>query len=220
VAYVAAGDANEVGGDFYDVFQAGANRWCFAIGDVCGKGAEAAAVTGLARHTLRALGREGYPLEDILVRLNQAILAEGPRARFLTLLFGELTPIPAGGVQLALICAGHPLPFVVGNGHADGDVRQVGAPQPLLGVLDDLALEAEPLELRPGDTLVAVTDGVTERRDGKRMLGEEGLAEVLMTCRGMPAGMISSRVQRVVEEFAVQPPRDDLAVLVLRATLD
>jgi serine phosphatase RsbU (regulator of sigma subunit)/anti-sigma regulatory factor (Ser/Thr protein kinase) len=221
VAYVAAGDANEVGGDFYDVFQAGADRWCFAIGDVCGKGAEAAAVTGLARHTLRALGREGYPLEDILVRLNQAIIAEGTRSRFLTLLFGELAPIPAGGVQLALVCAGHPLPFVIDDSAASADraVRQVGTPQPLLGVLDDLALKAELLELRPGDTLVAVTDGVPERRDGKRMLGEEGLAEVLMTCRGMPAGMISSRVQRAVEDFAAQPPRDDMAVLVLRATL-
>jgi PAS domain S-box-containing protein len=223
VAYVAAGEANEVGGDFYDVFQAGTNRWCFAIGDVCGKGAEAAAVTGLARHTLRALGRAGYPLEDILVRLNQAILAEGPRARFLTLLFGELTPIPAGGVQLALVSAGHPLPFVIAAhppaaAHGDSCVRQVGVPQPLLGVLDNLALDAESLELRPGDTLVAVTDGVTERRDGKRMLGEEGLADVLTACRGRPAGLIAARVQRAVEEFTAAPPRDDLAVLVLRAT--
>jgi len=214
VAYAAAGEGNEVGGDFYDVFQAGPDRWCFAIGDVCGKGAEAAAVTGMARHTLRALGREGYPLADILGRLNWAILAEGTRSRFLTLLFGELEPDPWGGVRLMLISAGHPLPFVIRSG---GKVEQIGSPQQLLGVLDDLALEAEAVDLGVGDTLVAVTDGVTERRDGQRMLGEEGLADVLETCRGMSAGLIAARLQRAVEEFAAQPPRDDMAVLVLRA---
>jgi serine phosphatase RsbU (regulator of sigma subunit)/anti-sigma regulatory factor (Ser/Thr protein kinase) len=215
VGYAAAGEGNDVGGDFYDVFQAGPDRWCFAIGDVCGKGAEAAAVTGLSRHTLRSLGREGYALADILERLNRAILAEGPRSRFLTLLFGEMAPLPSGGVRLALISAGHPLPFVI---HRSGAVEQVGTPQPLLGVLDPLALEAESVNLEPGDALVAVTDGVTERRDHSRMLDDDGLSAVLVGCHGLPADLIAVRVQRAVEEFAAQPPRDDMAVLVLRAT--
>ena len=91
VAHKVAGEGNEVGGDFYDVFPAGENRWRFAIGDVCGTGPEAAAVTGLARHALRILAREGHDVVDVMGRLNQLILEEGPRARFITLLHGELT---------------------------------------------------------------------------------------------------------------------------------
>ena len=77
VVYEAAGERSLAGGDFYDVFPLGGGRWCFAVGDVCGTGAEAAAVTGLARHTIRALGLAGFPVADILERLNAAILEEG-----------------------------------------------------------------------------------------------------------------------------------------------
>ncbi|HLH59624.1 MAG TPA: SpoIIE family protein phosphatase [Streptosporangiaceae bacterium] len=100
VAHEVAGEGNEVGGDFYDVFPAGENRWRFAIGDVCGTGPEAAAVTGLARHALRILAREGHDVADVVGRLNQLILEEGPRARFITLLHGEITVLgegPRGG---------------------------------------------------------------------------------------------------------------------------
>ena len=91
VAHEVAGEGNEVGGDFYDVFPAGENRWRIAIGDVCGTGPEAAAVTGLARHALRILAREGHDVANVVGRLNELILEEGPRARFITLLHGELT---------------------------------------------------------------------------------------------------------------------------------
>jgi PAS domain S-box-containing protein len=214
VVYQAAGEGNDVGGDFYDLFTIDAERWGFAIGDVCGTGAEAAAVTGLARHALRILGRSGYPVPDVLGRLNEAILGEGSRSRFLTLLYGEATPRAGGGLRLTLVSAGHPLPLRLS---ADGKVTVAGSPQPLLGVLDELDLKAETLDLDPGDTLVCVTDGVTERRNGPDMLDDDGLARVVGECTGLGAGAVAARIQRAVASFAPEPPRDDMAILVLRA---
>ena len=93
-AYEAAGEGNEVGGDFYDVFEVAGGRWRFTIGDVCGKGPEAAAVTGLTRHALRILAREGHDVPAVLERLNALIVGEGSRAPFVTLIHGELIPAP------------------------------------------------------------------------------------------------------------------------------
>ncbi len=123
--YEAAGERSLAGGDFYDVFPLGGGRWCFAVGDVCGTGAEAAAVTGLARHTIRALGLAGFPVADILERLNAAILEEGERSRFLTLVCGTLEEDGGGRLRMSLVSAGHPLPFVV---RRTGEVGQVGRP--------------------------------------------------------------------------------------------
>jgi serine phosphatase RsbU (regulator of sigma subunit) len=217
VAYAAAGSGNEVGGDFYDVFPLDAGRWGFAIGDVCGKGPEAAAVTGLARLTLRLLGQESHPVPDVLARLNAAILAEGPRSRFVTLVSGSLRPVAAasgGGVGLSLVCAGHPLPLVL---RPDGTVRPVGTSQPLLGVLPEVTFRSDAVLLEPGDTLVCVTDGVTERRSEHGMFGEEGLVAVLRRCAGAPAPEIAAEIHRTVVGYSREPARDDLAVLVLRA---
>jgi serine phosphatase RsbU (regulator of sigma subunit)/anti-sigma regulatory factor (Ser/Thr protein kinase) len=214
VAYAAAGSGNEVGGDFYDVFRLGAGRWGFAIGDVCGKGPEAAAVTGLARQTMRLLGQDSQPVPEVLARLNEAILAEGPRSRFITLVTGTLTPERAG-VELSLVCAGHPLPLLL---RPDGAVRPVGTAQPLLGVLDEVAFSLDVVRLEPGDTLVCVTDGVTERRSEHGMFGEEGLVAVLRRCAGRTAPQIAAEIHRTVVDFSREPARDDLAVLVLRAT--
>lgn len=108
VIYRAAGEGNEVGGDFYDVFPIRDGVYGFAIGDVCGTGPEAAAVTGLARHALRLLAREGFGGPAVLERLNAAILDEGSRSRFLTLLYGELHPQEDGSALLKVVCAGHP----------------------------------------------------------------------------------------------------------------
>ncbi|NUU21516.1 MAG: serine/threonine-protein phosphatase, partial [Streptomycetaceae bacterium] len=189
--------------------------WGFAIGDVCGTGPEAAAVTGLARQALRLLAREGMPVPAVLQRLNAAILDEGPRSRFLTLLHGHITHRKKAGVSLNLVSAGHPLPLRL---RPDGEVEQVATPQPLLGVLDEVDLVAETVDLDPGDVLLCVTDGVTERREGSRMLGEDGLARVLSGCTGLTAGAVAARVHRAVETFAAEPARDDMAILVLRVT--
>ncbi|MFE3072878.1 SpoIIE family protein phosphatase [Streptomyces sp. NPDC059247] len=213
VIYRAAGEGNEVGGDFYDVFPIRDGVYGFAIGDVCGTGPEAAAVTGLARHALRLLAREGFGGPAVLERLNAAILDEGPRSRFLTLLYGEMHPREDGSAVLKVVCAGHPLPLRL---RPDGTVSPAAEPQPLLGVMDDLELYEQTVTLDPGDVLLCVTDGVTERREGTRMLGDDGLAEVLSTCTGLTAGAVAARILRAVERFAQAPASDDMAILAMR----
>jgi serine phosphatase RsbU (regulator of sigma subunit)/anti-sigma regulatory factor (Ser/Thr protein kinase) len=238
--YEAAGEANEVGGDFYDVFAVtpgpgdaapgaggggsgnGGGRWRFAIGDVCGTGPEAAAVTGLARHTLRILAAEGHAIEDVVARLNGLILREGTRGRFVTLVHGEIAvPGPAGEpIEVSLVCAGHPLPLLLRAAPA-GDELPVPAaePQTLLGVVDDLPFTAQTVRLFPGDLLLCVTDGVTERRDDSGTLLDDGngLARVLSACRELSAWAVASRLRRAVGDFGAEPPSDDMAILVMRA---
>jgi serine phosphatase RsbU (regulator of sigma subunit) len=200
-----------VGGDFYDVFGvSGVNgrgdgacgsRWRFAIGDVCGTGSEAAAVTGLARHTLRILAAEGHPIADAMRRLNELIISEGMRGRFVTLLHGEISVPPAPApLEVSLVSAGHPLP--------------------LLGVQGDCSFDTQRVRLSPGDLLLCVTDGVTERRDddGRLLDDDDGLSSLLAGCRDLSAGAVAARIQRAVSEFGAEPPSDDMAVLVLRAT--
>ncbi|WP_225805380.1 SpoIIE family protein phosphatase [Streptomyces sp. NK15101] len=213
VIYRAAGEGNEVGGDFYDLFPIRDGAYGFAIGDVCGTGPEAAAVTGLARHALRLLAREGFGGPAVLERLNAAILDEGARSRFLTLLYGEMRPQEDGSAILKVVCAGHPLPLRL---RPDGTVEPAAEPQPLLGVMEDLELYEQTVTLDPGDVLLCVTDGVTERREGSRMLGDDGLAEVLKSCTGLTAGAVASRVLRAVERFAQAPASDDMAILAMR----
>ncbi|MEU6480909.1 ATP-binding SpoIIE family protein phosphatase [Streptomyces sp. NPDC047017] len=221
-------------GDFYDLFPAGDGRWCFAVGDVQGKGPEAAVVIGLARPWLRLLAREGYGVADVLDRLNQLLLddateaadaaaralagpvapGDGPQTRFLSLLYGELAPFE-GGVRCTLACAGHPLPLLLTRA---GDVRAVARPQTLLGVIEDETYVCDTFELRPGDTLLCVTDGVTERRSGTRQFDDgDGLAAALAGCAGLDADLVAERIQRLVHEFGERPPEDDLALLVLQA---
>ncbi|WP_405582520.1 SpoIIE family protein phosphatase [Streptomyces sp. NBC_01092] len=221
-------------GDFYDLFPARDGRWCFAIGDVQGKGPEAAVVIGIARPWLRLLAREGYRVSDVLDRLNQLLLddateaadaaaralvgpvapGDGPQTRFLSLLYGELTPFE-GGVRCTLASAGHPLPLLLGE---DGEVHTVAQPQTLLGVVEDATYTSETFELRSGDTLLCVTDGVTERRSGSRQFDDgDGLATALAGCAGLNAQLIAERIRRLVHEFGGRPPEDDLALLVLQA---
>ncbi|WP_329287811.1 ATP-binding SpoIIE family protein phosphatase [Streptomyces sp. NBC_01455] len=225
-------------GDFYDLFPAGDGRWCFVLGDVQGKGPEAAVVIGLARPWVRLLAREGYQVADVLDRLNQLLLDdateaadaaaralvaaggsslgpdEGPQTRFLSMLYGELVPFD-GGVRCTLASAGHPLPLILGP---DGDVREVAEPQTLLGVFEDATYVSETLDLYPGDTVLCVTDGVTERRSGPRQFDDdEGLAQALAGCTGLGAELVAERIRRLVHEFGSGPPEDDLALLVLQA---
>ncbi|MGW0940922.1 SpoIIE family protein phosphatase [Streptomyces sp. NPDC002623] len=213
VIYRAAGEGNEVGGDFYDVFPISDGAYGFAIGDVCGTGPNAAAVTGLARHALRLLAREGLSGPAVLERLNSAILDEGARSRFLTLLYGEMRPQEDGSAELKVVCAGHPLPLRL---RQDGTVEPAAEPQPLLGVIEDLELYEQTITLDPGDVLLCVTDGVTERREGARMLGDDGLADVLTSCTGLTAGAVAARIMRAVERFASDAPSDDMAILAMR----
>jgi serine phosphatase RsbU (regulator of sigma subunit)/anti-sigma regulatory factor (Ser/Thr protein kinase) len=213
-AYEAAGAGNEVGGDFYDVFEVTGGRWRFTIGDVCGKGPEAAAVTGLTRHALRILAKEGHDVPAVLERLNALIVGEGSRAPFITLIHGELIPAPGGAATVSLACAGHPPPLLL---RADGEVQTKAQPQPLLGVLEEVTFGTDTIRISPGDVLLCFTDGVTERRASGRLLDDDdGLSQLLGECSGLNAGAIVAKIQRAVQEFGTDPPADDLALIVFR----
>lgn len=207
-----AGDGHEIGGDFYDVFRVSENSWMVVVGDVCGKGAEAAAMTGMARHSVRALMRTGLPVGATLERLNAAILDEGDRARFLTMVCGTLEPAPGGSFLVRMVCAGHPPPYLV----TGSDVRRLGRPQSLLGVSADVEYELEEHLIDRGDLLVTLTDGVLERRDGHRMLDDHGVIRELVESRGQHPQSVADGLRRAVVDFAPEPHRDDLAVLALR----
>lgn len=219
------------GGDFYDLFPSGSDRWCFALGDVCGQGPEAAVVTGMARPVLRLLAREGYGVADVLAGLNRTLVEHAfeaveaatafglppEQARFLSLLYGELVPYEhdRGGVRCTVASAGHPLPLLL---RSDGGVRAAADAQLLLGVLDDAEYYSQSFDLEPGDTLLCVTDGVTERRFGDRLFDDgDGLAEALSCCTGLGAAAVAERIRTAVHDFAPVPPRDDLAMMVLQA---
>ena len=116
---------------------------------------------------------------------------------------------------MSLVSAGHPLPFVV---RRTGEVGQVGRPQPLLGVIEKVTFLADEYVLDRGDLLVAVTDGVLERREGRRMLEEEGLAADLTEAENLPAQAVAERIRRLVGDFAPGPQADDMAVLAIRVT--
>jgi hypothetical protein len=218
-----------VGGDFYDLFALpGGARWAFALGDVCGHGPRAAAVTGLARHSLRLFARlegGGSPAE-VVDRLNHALMEEeaeeeaesaaGEEAgiRMLALLKGELTPHQDGSVDCRLVCAGQPLPLLL---RRDGGVVPAAGPQPALGLLADPEYRTEQIRLLPGETLLCVTDGVTERRRGRTLLDDgDGLAELFSGCAGLGAGAIAGRLRRAVLGYSPTTPTDDIAMLILR----
>ena len=205
----------EAGGDFYDLFQAGADQWWLMLGDVCGHGPEAAALTGLARHAARLLARDGHGVNAVLDRLNRAVVDDYAPDRFLSMLCAQIVPLASGGARLRLASAGHPLPLLL---RATGQVERVGEPQLLLGVMPDPGYHADVAELAPGDVLICVTDGVTERTDGTRQLDDhDGLARLVTGWAGLPAGAIADRIRAAVHDFAAEPPHDDVAVLVLAA---
>jgi sigma-B regulation protein RsbU (phosphoserine phosphatase) len=212
--YAAVGEGNEVGGDFYDVFELPHGQWAVAIGDVCGKGPEAAAITGLARNVLRLLGRDGVAPPAILRRLNAAILDLGDRGRFCTATMATVTASSAG-LTVCLSAAGHPLPVLV---TAAGCASFVGSYGSLLGVFEDITVSEHELLLAPGDALVFYTDGVTERRDGDRMFGDHSLLPLCAAAAGSSADAFAGLIEEGVRNFGQQASRDDLAVLVVRAT--
>jgi PAS domain S-box-containing protein len=205
------GEGNEVGGDFYDLFETGAHGWTVVVGDVCGKGPDAAAVTALARYTLRAAAmREGPPSRSLRV-LNEALLRQRDDRRFCTVAYAYLEPSQEGA-QVGCAIGGHPLPLLL---RTDGTVETVGAPGTLLGVLPDPNFEDRSVWLHPGDALVFYTDGVTEGRVGETL--EEGrLAQLLAAYAGEGADAIAARVEEVALSASGGTPRDDIAVLVLR----
>jgi PAS domain S-box-containing protein len=207
------GEGNEVGGDFYDLFESGGRGWTVVMGDVCGKGPDAAAVTALARYTLRAAAmRERLPSRSLGL-LNEALLRQRVDRRFCTVAYAYLEPL-AEGARIGFASGGHPLPLLL---RANGTVEAVGAPGTLLGVVPDPDFEDRSLALAPGDALVFYTDGVIESRvSNGHALDEERLAELVATCAGADADGIAARVEDAALAAQGGSPRDDIAVLVLR----
>ena len=206
------GEGNEVGGDFYDLFESGGRGWTVVMGDVCGKGPDAAAVTALARYTLRAAAmRERLPSRSLGL-LNEALLRQRSDRRFCTVAYAYLEPL-SEGARLGFASGGHPLPLLL---RADGTVQPVGAPGTLLGVLPDPSFEDKSLSLAPGDAIVFYTDGVIEGRGPNTTLDEEGLALLVAACAGEGADSIAARVEDAAVAAQEGSPRDDIAVLVLR----
>ena len=210
--YRAAGEGNQVGGDFYDIFQTAEDRWAAVIGDVRGKGADAAALIGLARHTLRAAAMRDHDPDRILATLNEALYREGGDESFCTALYAaiELTPT---GARVELTSAGHPLPMLL---RADGRVETVGRPGTLIGAVPELDVTCEVAHLMAGDALVLYTDGVPEARSGEAFFGQERLVALLKDSPGTDARALAERIERDVLEFQGDDPRDDVAILVVR----
>ena len=209
------GEGNEVGGDFYDVFETGDRGWTVVMGDVCGKGPDAAAVTALARYTLRAAAMRQHLPSRCLSMLNEALLRQRDDRRFCTVAYAYIEPLERGA-RVGVSSGGHPLPLVL---RADGSVEPVGAPGTLLGVVPDPDLEDRAITLDPWDTLVFYTDGVIESRassDG--VLDERRLGELIATCAGRGPDTIAAMVEDAAVLSQNGRPRDDIAVLVLRVT--
>ncbi len=212
--YHSASPGMSVGGDFYDAIVVDDGSTVLAIGDVCGKGAEAAAVTGMSRDLLRLLVEDGWEPMAALRRLNRALLTHPASSRFCTI---ALTRVHRDGDRLvARVClGGHPEPVIR---RSDGTTELVGTPGDLLGVLDESVLELHEIEieLEVGDALVLYTDGVTERRDARRMFGQYGLRRALTNASGSSAEELASALEQAAESFVDAELRDDLAILVLR----
>jgi PAS domain S-box-containing protein len=213
--YLSVEEASDVGGDFYDLINTVEDGWVCAIGDVRGKGVEAASVTALARYTIRAVTMKNDRPSEILAALNEAMIRQLPEDRFCTAACLRLEPQDgSAGVGVDASRAGHPPPFLV---RPEGAVEEVGCSGRVLGVFPEAELEDTSLRLMPGETLVLYTDGITEARspDGE-FFGEGRLRQLLSSCAGSDAGTFAGRIKDTVLDFQEGSPRDDLAVLVLR----
>lgn len=209
--YTPAGAGNDVGGDFYDVFPLPDDGWGIAIGDVCGKGAAAAAITGMVRDVLRLLISDGATPPQVLRRLNTSILELGDRGRLCTAIAGTVRAA-GGGLRIRLSSAGHPPPVLL---RAAGQPGLFGGNGTLLGVMPDIDVADDEVHLEPGDALVFYTDGVTESRRGSEMFGDQHLQDCLRGVAGCPAEMIAGRLEDAVRRHSGAESRDDLAILVV-----
>lgn len=202
-------EGSDVGGDFYDVFETGRGRWGFVIGDVSGRGPEAAAMTALTRHTIRTAWREEQrEPADVLRILNDAILQEDA-GRFCTVALGRLDL--SGSPSFTVATGGHAPPLVL---RSDGSVEAVEVRGMLVGAFPDPDIGQHVAGLRPGDALVLYTDGVVDAGRPSQIPREERLAEILRLCVGLDADLIARRVERHASTF--ESSRDDAALLVLR----
>src|SRR3954454_3281377 len=211
--YRAAGELNEVGGDFYDVFPRSATDWALVVGDVSGKGAEAAAVTALARYTLRAAAMDEDVPSAALRRLNDAMLQDGS-SQFATVVLAYVSAADDGGLRLRIALGGHPPPLVL---RADGTMEAPGAFGVLLRNLEDAPLYDAEFALRPDDLMLLYTDGVTEAGSRDAPFGQSGLAALMQDLAGRTPEEVVDAVEQAVVRAQPGEPRDDIALLALTA---
>lgn len=215
VAYQAAGEL-AVGGDFYLFRPMPDASAVFGLGDVCGKGAEALAESGRVQHSLAALMITEQDPTQLLYLLNRALLAAG-RTVFTTLVLGTLRSTGEGH-RLTLATGGHPAPMVL---RRSGQVEEVTVPGTVVGILPDARFGRTTITLRPGETLLLYSDGVTEAgrlgAGGQEQFGSARLAACLRDCAGMTAQAVATRVERTIASWLGRNDGDDLAVLALRA---
>ncbi|MFI6662778.1 PP2C family protein-serine/threonine phosphatase [Streptomyces sp. NPDC050523] len=215
--YRPSADHERIGGDFYDVHPAAVEGEAslIALGDVCGKGLEAAVLTGKIRNTLHAL----LPLADdhhrMLSLLNTALL-NSHDTRFATLVLGSAVR-SGSAVDLRLTSAGHPSPLII---RANGTVEEADTRGTLVGALPNVRVHTAPVTLQPGESCVLYTDGITEARGGpmgKGMFGEERLKRALAGCAGLPAEGIVEHVLMLASQWLGSGRHDDMAVVVISA---
>jgi serine phosphatase RsbU (regulator of sigma subunit) len=218
--YLPAGGGIEVVGDFFDLFRTRDDWWCAVMGDVCGKGIEAAKITALARYTVRAEATQHTSPAKVMSRLNDALLRQKASERFLTAVCITFRTDGAAGMTTGITgrisAAGHPLALLR---RADGTVREIGRHGTALGLLQGVNLTAEPFSLTAGDALLLYTDGVTEARaiDGGELFGDERLMEVFADCgHGRSAEQIADCIIESVLEYTGARTSDDTALLLLR----
>jgi serine phosphatase RsbU (regulator of sigma subunit)/PAS domain-containing protein len=215
-AYIGATQFQEISGDFYDVFKTGdlkaGDSWAIAVGDVCGKGQDAAAMTAAARHAIRALATVHKTPDEVLAAANQVLVAEDYDDRFVTASLAFLRQ-RGSRVEVSIGGCGHPGPAVV---RADGRVEileQDGLP---LGLFDDIQPGRTDLELGAGDVLFFYTDGVTEARGADKSFFEDRLADELAAVAGRSAADVVRAVQELVTSFSAGELKDDVTILAVR----
>jgi serine phosphatase RsbU (regulator of sigma subunit)/PAS domain-containing protein len=209
----AAGEASDVGGDFYDLFAVD-GAWMVVIGDVTGKGPEAAAITALARYTMRTAAVYEESPAGVLERLNAALVVDPDRRQICTVVAARIVCEPDGSVLVNVACGGHPAPFRLHGGRAE----PIAAAGPLLGAFEGGRWPETVVRLGTGESLVLYTDGVTDTRGAAGRFGPERLAGVLAGVTELEADEIANRVDNALLAFEEGPQRDDVALLVLQAT--
>ncbi len=211
--YDAAGAFNEVGGDFYDAFTT-ADGWMLVIGDVAGHGAEAAALTALARYTLRSAGQLTRDPARAMHQLN-ATLRDLPQMSLCTTVCAHVRAGEgASEARVTLANCGHPRPLLV----RDGRLEELGGVGPMAGAFDDGAWDCTEVTLHAGDTLVLYTDGVLDTVGAEERFGEQRLRAALEAAASAEPDALVTALAGALESFRHGPQRDDTAIAAVRFT--